>query len=404
MTAIASPSSEHQHAAPKVAVLIVAAGRGTRFGSNTPKQFHTLGAASILQATLKACAEGLPQARIACVIHPDDLAQYHADTAALDLSLLPPVIGGATRQASVLAGLQALQKAPPDIVLIHDGVRPFVTAKLLAAAVEAAQAFGAAIPGLAVTDTIQRTDNHRQIVETLARDHLFSVQTPQAFQYELILQAHLRAHAAGQVGLTDDASVASFAGHKVTIFHGEAQNRKITMQEDLARANAELLAALPDIRTGQGFDVHAFGPGDQVWLGGISIPHTHGLVGHSDADVLLHAITDAILGALADGDIGAHFPPSDPKWRGAASSLFLQDAMRRVATRRGQIVHIDATLICEHPKVGPHREAIRQSIAAITGLSLDRVAVKATTSERLGFTGRGEGIAAMALATLRLPI
>ncbi|MBV1702344.1 MAG: bifunctional 2-C-methyl-D-erythritol 4-phosphate cytidylyltransferase/2-C-methyl-D-erythritol 2,4-cyclodiphosphate synthase [Hyphomicrobiales bacterium] len=403
MTAIASLSPASSHPAPKVAVLVVAAGRGTRFGSHVPKQFHNLGAKSILQATLLACTGGLPQARIACVIHADDKAQYHADTAALGLRLLPPVIGGATRQASVLAGLQALQDDPPDIVLIHDGVRPFVSAKLLAAAVEAAQTFGAAIPGLSITDTIQKTDALQQIVETLERDHLYSVQTPQAFRYHLILEAHLAARAAGRITLTDDASVASFAGHKVTIFQGEAQNRKITMQEDLARANADLLADLPDIRTGQGFDVHAFGPGNQVWLGGVSIPHAQGLIGHSDADVLLHAITDAILGALADGDIGAHFPPSDPKWRGAASSLFLEDAMQRVAARRGRVVHIDATLICEHPKVGPHREAIRQSIAAITGLNLDRVAVKATTSERLGFTGRGEGIAAMALVTLRLP-
>jgi 2-C-methyl-D-erythritol 4-phosphate cytidylyltransferase/2-C-methyl-D-erythritol 2,4-cyclodiphosphate synthase len=229
------------------------------------------------------------------------------------------------------------------------------------------------------------------------------VQTPQAFRFDVLLAAHRQAADAGDDDLTDDAAVVERAGHAVYVFEGDKENMKLTTADDFARAEARLLGDLADVRCGQGFDVHAFGPGDHVWLGGVKIPHDRGLDGHSDADVLTHAITDAILGALADGDIGAHFPPSDPKWKGAASSLFLADAVQRVKARGGLLAHIDATIVCERPKIGPHRDAIRAKLATIMEISPSRVALKATTSERLGFTGRGEGIAALATTTVRLP-
>ncbi len=241
------------------------------------------------------------------------------------------------------------------------------------------------------------------MIATPPRARLRAVQTPQAFRFGLILAAHRRAAAAGLTDLTDDAAVAEWAGHKVNVFAGETSNMKITDAQDLALAEARLLGRLADIRTGQGYDVHAFGPGDHIWLGGLKIPHERGLMGHSDADVLLHAITDALLGALAEGDIGSHFPPSDPQWRGAPSKIFLEAAAAKVRARGGVVAHLDATIVCEAPKIGPHRDAIRESIAKIAGISPDRVALKATTSEGLGFTGRNEGIAALALATIRLP-
>jgi 2-C-methyl-D-erythritol 4-phosphate cytidylyltransferase / 2-C-methyl-D-erythritol 2,4-cyclodiphosphate synthase len=314
-----------------------------------------------------------------------------------------PVPGGATRQASVRCGLEALSHKPPKAVLIHDGARPFASADLIARAARAAEAYGAAIPGLAPTDTVKEIDAKGLVVATPPREALRMVQTPQAFQFDLILAAHRRAAAEGQDGLTDDAAIMEWAGHSVHVFEGERGNMKVTRSEDLAVAEARLMRELLDIRTGQGFDVHAFGPGDHVWLGGHKIAHDHGLLGHSDADVLSHAITDALLGAIGDGDIGAHFPPSDPQWRGAASSIFLSAAAQRVRARGGMIAHIDATVICERPKIGPHRDTIRARIAEVVEISIDRVAIKATTSEHLGFTGREEGMAAMAIATVRLP-
>jgi 2-C-methyl-D-erythritol 4-phosphate cytidylyltransferase/2-C-methyl-D-erythritol 2,4-cyclodiphosphate synthase len=288
-------------------------------------------------------------------------------------------------------------------VLIHDAARPFVSAGLIARALKAARDKGAAIPGTPVTDTIKQVAEDSRIVATPERATLRAVQTPQAFRLGLILAAHRAALDDGARELTDDAAVAEWAGHCVFVFPGDSANLKLTTQEDFLRAEAKLLHDLPDVRTGQGFDVHAFGEGDHVWLGGVKVPHDRGLVGHSDADVLLHAITDAVLGAIASGDIGAHFPPSDQQWRGARSELFLAHAVGLVAAKGGRLAHVDATLICESPKVGPHRVAIREKIASILQLPLDRVAVKATTSERLGFTGRQEGIAALAIATVRLP-
>lgn len=388
--------------------LVVAAGRGSRAGAGGPKQYRELGGKQVLTRTLEALLRAAPDARALTVIHADDRDLYDAAIAPLskDLreKLLPPTIGGATRQESVCNGLDTLASvcAADDLVLIHDAARPFVSAALIERAKEAARK-GAGIPGLAVTDTIKQIAGDARIIATPERATLRAVQTPQAFRFGLIHKAHLAARADGAGDLTDDAAVAEWAGHCVFVFPGEAENGKLTTLEDFVRAEAKLLNDLPDIRTGMGFDVHALGEGDHVWLGGVKIPHTQALIGHSDADVLLHAITDAVLGAIADGDIGAHFPPSDEKWRGASSDRFLAHAVALVSARGGRVAHIDATLICERPKVGPHREAIRARIAEIMDLPLDRVAVKATTSEQLGFTGRQEGIAAQALATVRLP-
>ena len=301
------------------------------------------------------------------------------------------------------AGLEALDSRRPDIVLVHDAARPFASPALVARAIEAAQQSGAAIPAMPVTDTVKRLDAQGMVGETLNRDALRLIQTPQAFAFPALLDAHRRAAAAGREDFTDDAALAEWAGMSVSVFAGEPGNIKITSAEDFARAEAMAFAALGDLRTGSGIDVHAFGAGDHVMLGGVRIAHDRALVGHSDADVGLHALTDAILGALADGDIGAHFPPSDPQWRNASSDRFLKFAVERVRARGGAIGHLDLTLVCETPKIGPHRDALRANIARLAGLALDRVAVKATTSERLGFTGRGEGIAAYATATVRLP-
>jgi 2-C-methyl-D-erythritol 4-phosphate cytidylyltransferase/2-C-methyl-D-erythritol 2,4-cyclodiphosphate synthase len=390
--------------------LVVAAGRGARAGAGGPKQYRELAGRQVLTRTLEALLNGAPEARALVTIHPDDLDLYQAAIAPLPdrlrSRLLDPVFGGATRQDSVCNGLEAIaalggeDDAP---VLIHDAARPFVAPGLIARALDAAREKGAAVPGLAVIDTIKTVAEDERIVATPERAALRAVQTPQAFRFGLILAAHRAVRADGCRELTDDAAVAEWAGHCVFVFPGDAANLKLTTSEDFLRAETRMLNDLPDVRTGQGFDVHAFGEGDHVWLGGVQVPHDHGLVGHSDADVLLHAITDAVLGAIADGDIGAHFPPSDPQWRGAASDRFLRHAVARVAARGGRVAHIDATLICERPKVGPHRDAIRARIAEIMDLPLDRVAVKATTSERLGFTGRQEGIAALAMATVRLP-
>jgi 2-C-methyl-D-erythritol 4-phosphate cytidylyltransferase/2-C-methyl-D-erythritol 2,4-cyclodiphosphate synthase len=254
-----------------------------------------------------------------------------------------------------------------------------------------------------VTDTIKAVDRHGHVGETLDRSTLRAVQTPQAFAFAPILEAHRRAAREGRNDFTDDAALAEWVGMQVRVFEGESGNIKFTYAEDFMRAEAMDWAALSDVRTGTGIDVHAFGPGDHVWLGGLKIPHSQTLTGHSDADVGLHALTDALLGALADGDIGSHFPPSDPQWKGAASDRFLKFACDRVAERGGRIAHLDLTIVCEAPKIGPHRDAMRQSIARIAGIAVDRVAVKATTSEQLGFTGRREGIAAYATATIRLP-
>ncbi|MDB5651169.1 MAG: 2C-methyl-D-erythritol 2,4-cyclodiphosphate synthase [Hyphomicrobiales bacterium] len=389
-----------------VAIVLVAAGRGLRAGGEIPKQYVSIAGKSLLAHTIEALA--VLSAPIQTVIGAGDLDLYGQVKQSLSARaralLREPVSGGATRQASVRAGLDALSSNPPAVVLIHDGARCTPGAALLQRAVAEAHRHGAAIPALKATDTIKQVDAQERTIATLARDSLRMIQTPQAFAYALIHEAHAAAARAGLIDFPDDAAVAEWAGHPVICFEGDPKNMKVTTSDDFALAAARLMAACADIRTGQGYDVHAFGPGDHVWLGGVKIPHDHALVGHSDADVLMHAITDAILGALADADIGSHFPPSDPQWKGASTDIFLRHAVGLVAARGGMIAHLDGTVICEAPKVGPHRDAIRARLAEICGLALDRVAVKATTSERLGFTGRGEGIAAMAMATIRLPL
>lgn len=387
---------------PDVAAVIVAAGRGLRAGGDLPKQFRRIGGETMLRRALSMFAEHAEVALVQPVIHPDDRDLYRLSMPEIDL-LLPPVLGGATRQASVRAGLEALASRQPDIVLIHDASRPFATPALVSRAIEATQRSGAAIPALPITDTVKSVDASGHVSQTLDRNALRLIQTPQGFAFANLLEAHRRAATAGRENFTDDAALAEWAGMTVSVFAGEPGNIKITSPEDFARAQAMQFSSLSDVRTGTGIDVHAFGPGDHVTLGGIRIVHDRSLVGHSDADVALHALVDAILGALAEGDIGAHFPPSDPQWRNASSDRFLAFAVERVQARGGRIAHLDLTIVCEAPRIGPQRDDMRARIAELAGIELSRVAVKATTSEKLGFTGRGEGIAAYATATVRLP-
>jgi 2-C-methyl-D-erythritol 4-phosphate cytidylyltransferase/2-C-methyl-D-erythritol 2,4-cyclodiphosphate synthase len=384
-----------------VAAVIVAAGRGVRAGSDMPKQYRPIGGISMLSRALSMFVEHGEVGLVQPVIREEDLGNYRAVAAELDVLL--PAFGGATRQCSVRAGLEAVAARKPDIVLIHDAARPFASAGLVSRAIEAAKKTGAAIPALPVTDTVKTVDAGGLVGGTIDRNTLRLVQTPQGFAFEALLDAHRRAAAQGREDFTDDAALAEWAGLKISLFPGEHGNIKITEEGDFARAEAHVLGALGDVRTGTGIDVHAFGPGDHITIGGIRIAHDCSLIGHSDADVALHALVDAILGALAEGDIGAHFPPSDPQWRGASSDRFLTFAVERVKARGGRIAHLDLTIVCEAPKIGPHRDAMRAQIAALAGIDAGRVAVKATTSEKLGFTGRGEGIAAYATATIRLP-
>jgi 2-C-methyl-D-erythritol 4-phosphate cytidylyltransferase / 2-C-methyl-D-erythritol 2,4-cyclodiphosphate synthase len=384
-----------------VAAVVVAAGRGLRAGGSVPKQYRTIGEVPVIRPSVALFVEHPEVSAVQPVIHSDDLALFMQASAGL--KVLSPVLGGATRQASVRAGLEKLAPLKPDIVLVHDAARPFASAALVSRAIAAAAEKKAAVPALPVSDTVKRVEANGAVTETLDRSHLVTVQTPQAFAYPLLVDAHRRAAAAGRDDFTDDAALAEWAGIAVSVFEGERTNVKLTTGEDFARAEAERHMALADVRTGSGYDVHAFGDGDHVMLGGVRVAHTRGVIGHSDADVALHALTDAVLGALADGDICHHFPPSDPQWRGASSDRFLAFACERVRGRGGLIAHLDLTIVCEAPRIGPHRDAMRERIAAIAGIAVERVAIKATTSEKLGFTGRGEGIVAMATATVRLP-
>lgn len=377
--------------------LIVAAGRGTRLGAELPKQYLPLAGAAVLRHSARAFLDHPRIDRVRVVIHPDDGPRYAE--AVSGLVLLPPVPGGASRQESVRLGLESLADAPPDLVLIHDAARPFVGADLVDRVLDCLGELPGAIPAVAVADTLKRGAEGR-IVGTVAREGLWRAQTPQGFRYPDILAAH---RAAAGHELTDDAAVAEAAGLAVGLVAGADANFKVTTEEDLLRARQQLERPLGDLRSAQGFDVHRFGPGDQVMLCGVAVPHSHGLVGHSDADVGLHALTDALLGTIGAGDIGQHFPPSDPQWRGVDSATFLAHAAGLIAARGGAVGHVDVTLICERPKVGPHRAAMVARLAQILGLDASRVSVKATTTEGLGFTGRGEGIAAMAIATVRLP-
>jgi 2-C-methyl-D-erythritol 4-phosphate cytidylyltransferase / 2-C-methyl-D-erythritol 2,4-cyclodiphosphate synthase len=384
----------------RTAAILVAAGRGLRAGAGGPKQYRTIGGRTVIHRALAAFAEHPEVAIVQPVVNPDDIAAFNA--AVSDQRYALPVNGGATRQGSVLAGLEALVPHQPDIVLIHDAARPFVSAEVISRAIQSANKTGAAIPVVPVTDTIKQVTASGDIRATPDRAALRIAQTPQTFKFDVILDAHRRA-ARERSDFTDDAAIAEWAGLTVTTFEGDVANMKLTTPEDFVREEARLAAALGDIRTGTGYDVHAFGDGDHVWLCGLRVPHTKGFLAHSDGDVGLHALVDAILGALADGDIGSHFPPSDMKWKGASSDQFLKYAIERVIARGGRIANLEVTMICERPKIGPLRDPMRARIAEISGVDISRIAVKATTSERLGFTGREEGIAATASATIRLP-
>jgi 2-C-methyl-D-erythritol 4-phosphate cytidylyltransferase/2-C-methyl-D-erythritol 2,4-cyclodiphosphate synthase len=385
---------------PAVA-LIVAGGRGLRAGGEIPKQYRKLGGAPVLRRTLLAFVRHPEVARVQVVIHPDDRALY--DAAAQGLGAPPPVDGGATRQESVAAGLAALAEQGDAIVLIHDAARPLVPAGLIDRCLGKARAQRTAgqpiavVPALAVADSLR--SGGERLESEVDRAGLWRVQTPQCFGLHEMAALHRRA--AGE-DATDDAALAMRAGWLVETVAGDEMNLKLTTPDDFARAE-DLLAARGSVRTGFGFDVHAFEEGDHVWIGGVRIAHGRALKGHSDADVALHALTDALLGAIAAGDIGDHFPPSDPQWKGAPSPLFLEHARGLVSARGGRIEHVDVTIVCEAPRIGPHRDGMRARIAELLRLAPDRVSVKATTTERLGFTGRGEGIAAQAIATVRMP-
>jgi 2-C-methyl-D-erythritol 4-phosphate cytidylyltransferase/2-C-methyl-D-erythritol 2,4-cyclodiphosphate synthase len=385
----------------RTAAILVAAGRGLRAGTGGPKQYRAIGGRTVIHRALAAFSEHPDVAVVQPVVNPDDIDVFNAAVSGLRHEV--PAHGGATRQASVLAGLEALVPHRPDIVLIHDAARPFVTSAVISRAIQAAGKTGAAIPVVPVTDTIKEVTASGDITATPERAKLRIAQTPQTFKFEVILEAHRRAARDGLTEFTDDAAIAEWAGLTVATFEGDVANMKLTTPEDFVREEARLAAQLGDIRTGTGYDVHAFGEGDHVWLCGLRVPHSKGFLAHSDGDVGLHALVDAILGALADGDIGSHFPPSDMKWKGASSDQFLKYAIERVTARGGRVANLEVTMICERPKIGPLRDQMRARIAEISGVDISRIAVKATTSERLGFTGREEGSAATASATIRLP-
>jgi 2-C-methyl-D-erythritol 4-phosphate cytidylyltransferase/2-C-methyl-D-erythritol 2,4-cyclodiphosphate synthase len=376
--------------------LVVASGRGERFGGALPKQYQQLAGRPVLRHCLETFARHPRLGAVRVVIHPADRALY--DEAAQGLDLLEPAHGGASRQDSVRQGLESLATTPPEQVLIHDGVRALVDAALIDRVLDGLAGHAAVLPALPVTDTLKRVDQGI-ITGTVDRTGLQRAQTPQGFRYPDIMQAHRSF--AGQA-MTDDCALAEAAGLEVAVVGGAETNLKITEPEDLARALRLLTGGLRP-RTGMGFDVHRLGPGDGMVLMGVPLPGPWRLIGHSDADVGLHAITDALLGALGAGDIGSHFPPSEQRWAGADSAVFLRHARDLVTAAGGLIEHVDATLICEQPKIGPHRPAMVARVAELLALTPARVSVKATTSERLGFTGRGEGIAAQAVATLCMP-
>ena len=383
-----------------VAALVVAAGRGARAGRDVPKQYATVAGEPLLRHTLRALLSHDRIELVQVVIGANDQPAYEAAVQGLD-RLLPPVTGGMTRQNSVLRGLEGLAPLAPRVVLVHDAARPFVSKELISRVIGACDDTHGAIPALPMTETLKALSDG--LVEaTVARENLAAAQTPQAFPFASLLAAHRAAAVAGRDDLTDDAGVVWLTGMPVRAVPGERSNLKVTLAEDFAEAE-RVLGAMRETRTAQGFDVHAFGPGDRLWLCGVEIPHARGLVGHSDADVGLHALTDALLGAIGSGDIGTHFPPADPHWRGASSDRFLKYAAMLVTGQGGRIVNLDVTLVCEAPKIAPYREAMRAAVAGIAEIPATRVSVKATTSEGLGFAGRGEGIAAFACATITLP-
>lgn len=384
--------------------LIVAAGRGTRLGGSCPKQYRALAGAPVLRHSVVAFLDHPRVTAVRVVIHPDDRAAHDDALRGLD-AVLAPVPGGAQRQDSCRLGLESLIAHAPGTVLIHDAARPFVGAAIVDRVCDALTHHSGAVAALPVIDTLKRAGDDAAapvIAETVGRDALWRAQTPQGFRFDDILAAH---RAAAGASLTDDAAVAERAGLDVALVLGSEDNFKVTTEDDLVRAERYLAAAAPAVetRSGLGVDVHAFGPGDHVMLCGVKVPHSHGLVGHSDADVGLHAVTDALLGAIGAGDIGTHFPPDEMRWKGADSAVFLRHAGALVVAAGGRIVNLDLTVICEAPRLKPHGADMVARIGEILDLSPGRVSVKATTTERLGFTGRSEGIAAQAIATVSLP-
>jgi 2-C-methyl-D-erythritol 4-phosphate cytidylyltransferase/2-C-methyl-D-erythritol 2,4-cyclodiphosphate synthase len=374
----------------RIAAILVASGSGSRYGAETPKQFLVVAGQPVIRHAAAALARDV------------SLLQPVGDAGAIAAALagiehLPVVAGGATRQGSVLAGLEALAPHAPDIVLVHDAARPCIPAGIFSALLAALESAPGAIPAVAVADTLKRGREGR-IVETVPRDGLWRAQTPQAFRFPLLLELHRRA---GE-GATDDAAILEAAGHPVALVAGHDDNIKLTWPEDLVRLERVLGGALAP-RVGTGFDVHVLSEGRPLMLCGVEVPHERGLAGHSDADVGIHALCDAIYGALAEGDIGRHFPPSEAAWKDADSARFLRHAAERIAARGGVLANADVTLICERPKISPHAEAMRARLAELLGVVIGCISVKATTTEKLGFTGRMEGIAAQAVATILLP-
>lgn len=385
-----------------IGIVIVAAGRGERAGSaEGPKQYRRIGGSAVIAHTLKAFLDWSKAGPIVVVIHPDDKLLFEEAVSGLATERVSTVTGGATRQQSVLAGLEAVAALDATHVMIHDGARPFVDRVLLdriAARLEAGDE--AVLPALPVTDTLKRGTQGR-VIETISREELYAAQTPQSFRLATILEAHERAAAQSRVDFTDDCAIAEWAAVAVAIVEGSPDNVKLTVRRDITMADERLsAAALPDVRTGNGYDVHQLEPGDGVTLCGVFIPHDQRLKGHSDADVGLHALTDALLATCGAGDIGDHFPPSDPQWKGAPSKIFLARAAEIVRENGGTIMNADVSLIAEAPKIGPHRQTMRETMAEILGIATERCSVKATTNEQIGFVGRREGIAAIATATV----
>ena len=392
-----------------IAFIVVAAGRGSRSGLTIPKQYHSLCGQTLFRRTLNAIGkigehlsgQSSIKSSVICVTHKDD--DHYFNAAIHDIEMpCHQVYGGTTRQESVYNGLQKAKELGTAIVLIHDAARPFVTYQIVERLLAGLKEFKAVIPAVKTVDTLKLIDGNK-ICETIDRNKIISVQTPQAFMTDALLQAHEKAKADDIQDLTDDGAVMEYAGHSVGWSDGDSGNYKLTTPQDFIKAEQDIMMQLGDIRVGQGYDVHGFAEGDYVTLCGVDIPHDKKLKGHSDADVAMHALTDALLSAIADGDIGSHFPPSDPQWKGASSEIFLKHACNLIENKGGVVANITILIICEAPKIGPHRQAMRLVLSKIMGLDVDRISVQATTTEKLGFTGRREGIAAQASATVRLP-
>lgn len=387
-----------------VAAVVVAGGSGLRAGGEKPKQYQLIGGRPVIWWTLKAFLGHPGVAHVQPVIGEGHEEMFAESVAGLDLP--PPVTGGSTRQDSCRIGVESVSRHAPDKVLIHDAARPFVSLDLISHVIAWLDQFPAVIPGMPVAETLKLAPGGI-VSRTVDRAGMWTAQTPQGFHFKTILAAHRKAQAEATANLTDDASVAEHAGISIAMIPGRIENRKLTTAEDIVLANRELNTqqhdALPDVRTGQGVDIHGFEPGDHVTLCGVAIPHAMKLSGHSDADAPLHALTDAILGAIGEGDIGHHFPPSDPQWKGAPSRIFLEKAVALLEARGGRIANVDITILAEAPKIAPHIAAMKQVLGPMLRIGPDRIGIKATTMESLGAIGRREGIMASAIATVRLP-